>query len=57
KPILAWVAFCQGYPAECAVDPAEPARIAMTPAIWSTIQAVNRPNRRNREPHRRGPTR
>ncbi|MCJ2006551.1 transglutaminase-like cysteine peptidase, partial [Methylobacterium sp. J-092] len=21
KPILAWVAFCQGYPAECAVDP------------------------------------
>ena len=42
KPIAAWVAFCQGYPAECAVDAAEPARIAMTPAIWNTIQAVNR---------------
>ena len=42
KPILAWVAFCQGYPAECAVNPSEPARIAMTPAIWNVIQSVNR---------------
>ncbi|TXM74067.1 transglutaminase-like cysteine peptidase [Methylobacterium sp. WL12] len=42
KPILAWVTFCQTYPAECAVNAAEPARIAMTPAIWNTIQTVNR---------------
>ncbi|TXM74588.1 transglutaminase-like cysteine peptidase [Methylobacterium sp. WL12] len=42
KPILAWVGFCQGYPAECAVNAAEPARIAMTPAIWNTIQTINR---------------
>ncbi|GJD44960.1 hypothetical protein AFCDBAGC_2829 [Methylobacterium cerastii] len=42
KPILAWVGFCQTYPAECAVNAAEPARIAMTPAIWNTIQTVNR---------------
>ena len=42
KPILAWVGFCQAYPAECAVNAAEPARIAMTAAIWNTIQTVNR---------------
>ena len=42
KPIAAWVAFCQTYPGECAVNAAEPARIAMTPAIWNTIQTINR---------------
>ena len=42
KPIAAWVTFCQGYAAECAVDRAEPARISLTPALWSTIVAVNK---------------
>ena len=42
KPILAWVAFCQSYPAECAVSAAEPNRIVVTPAVWSTIVTINR---------------
>ncbi|MDP4022805.1 transglutaminase-like cysteine peptidase [Methylobacterium sp. NEAU 140] len=42
KPLAAWVAFCQGYAAECAVDQAEPARITLTQAVWNTIVAVNR---------------
>ena len=42
KPLAAWVTFCQGYAAECAVDPAEPARITLTQAVWNTIVAVNR---------------
>ena len=42
KPIAAWVTFCQSYAAECAVDRAEPARIALTPATWATIAAVNK---------------
>ncbi|WP_375456536.1 transglutaminase-like cysteine peptidase [uncultured Methylobacterium sp.] len=42
KPIAAWVVFCQSYAAECALDRAEPARIVLTPAIWTRIVAVNR---------------
>jgi predicted transglutaminase-like cysteine proteinase len=42
KPIAAWVTFCQTYAEECAVDRNEPARIALTPALWTTITAVNR---------------
>ena len=42
KPIAAWVDFCQGYPAECAVDVAAPAQITLTPATWATIVSVNR---------------
>ena len=42
RPIAAWVAFCQSYPGECAVDRAEPARIALTPAAWTAIVSVNR---------------
>ncbi len=42
RPLAAWVAFCERYAAECAVDPGEPASIALTPAIWSTIARVNR---------------
>jgi len=41
RPIAAWVTFCEGYPRECAVDRTEPASIALTPAVWSTILAVN----------------
>ena len=42
KPIAAWVTFCQSYPAECAVDRGEPARISLTAASWATIVSVNR---------------
>ncbi|WP_132252488.1 transglutaminase-like cysteine peptidase [Methylobacterium segetis] len=42
RPISAWVTFCQGYAAECAVDRSEPASIALTPGIWNTIVSVNR---------------
>ncbi|WP_287978826.1 transglutaminase-like cysteine peptidase [Sphingomonas sp.] len=42
RPLPAWSAFCQRYAAECAVDADAPARIALTPAVWSTIATVNR---------------
>ena len=42
RPILAWTEFCQTYPGECAFDRAEPARIALTPALWNLIVGVNR---------------
>ena len=50
RPIAAWVAFCQGYPGECAVDQTEPARIALTPAVWASIVAVNRRVNRTVQP-------
>ena len=50
RPILAWTEFCQSYPAECAFDRAEPARIALTPAIWSTIVSINRRVNRSIDP-------
>ena len=42
KPIAAWVAFCESYAAECAVDRTEPATIALDAATWNTIVSVNR---------------
>ena len=42
RPVLAWIEFCRRLPAECAVDTAEPAAIAMTPKTWATIVGVNR---------------
>src|ERR1700712_371583 len=42
RPIIAWVAFCQAYAAECALDRNEPARIALTAATWNTIVTINR---------------
>ncbi len=42
RPILAWTEFCRANPAECGFDRSEPARIALTPAIWNTIVSVNR---------------
>ena len=50
RPILAWTEFCQSYPAECAFNRDEPARIALTPALWSTIVSVNRRVNRAIEP-------
>jgi predicted transglutaminase-like cysteine proteinase len=42
KPTMAWIRFCQQYPAECAVDASEPATIRLTPAAWRTMVKVNR---------------
>jgi predicted transglutaminase-like cysteine proteinase len=42
RPIAAWVDFCAAYATECAVNTAEPAQIALTPAIWNSIVSINR---------------
>ena len=42
RPIAAWVEFCQSYGAECALNRAEPARIALSARTWAMIQLVNR---------------
>lgn len=42
RPILAWTDFCRAYPAECAFDRTESARITLTPAVWATVISVNR---------------
>jgi predicted transglutaminase-like cysteine proteinase len=41
KPIIGWVRFCQQNPAECAVDPSEPATIELTPKDWQTLNRIN----------------
>ncbi|HEX2136889.1 MAG TPA: transglutaminase-like cysteine peptidase [Microvirga sp.] len=42
RPTRAWSEFCRRMPAECAVDPAEPTAIELTPSTWRLIVAVNR---------------
>ena len=42
RPVPAWNEFCRRYPAECAVNPAEPETVALTPRAWQTLTAVNR---------------
>jgi predicted transglutaminase-like cysteine proteinase len=41
KPILGWIRFCAQNPAECAVDPAEPATIELTAKDWQTLNRIN----------------
>ena len=42
KPLAPWTAFCEGPgKSECAVDPAQPGRIVLTPAVWKEIEAAN----------------
>jgi predicted transglutaminase-like cysteine proteinase len=41
KPIPGWVRFCQQNPAECAVDPSEPATIELTVKDWKTLNRIN----------------
>ncbi|CAO4151364.1 Bacterial transglutaminase-like cysteine peptidase [Methylorubrum aminovorans] len=50
RPILAWTEFCLSYSAECAFDRAEPARITLTPAVWSSIVSINRRVNRTIDP-------
>ncbi len=42
KPVLAWLKFCDTFPAECAVDTSEPALVTLTQDTWNTIVSVNR---------------
>ncbi|KQT45417.1 transglutaminase [Methylobacterium sp. Leaf456] len=42
RPVAAWNDFCLRHPSECAVDTAEPAIIALTPAVWQALSSVNR---------------
>jgi predicted transglutaminase-like cysteine proteinase len=41
KPLPAWSVFCERQPAECAVDPSEPAIVSLTPKVWQMIVGVN----------------
>jgi predicted transglutaminase-like cysteine proteinase len=41
QPTLGWRKFCERYPAECAVDPTEPALISLSTAVWNTLTSVN----------------
>jgi predicted transglutaminase-like cysteine proteinase len=41
KPIPGWVRFCGENPAECAVDPSEPATIELTAKDWKTLNRIN----------------
>ena len=42
NPTPASIDFCRRMPAECRIDPAEPAIIALTSDIWQMLIAVNR---------------
>ena len=42
RPIAAWAEFCERYPGECAVDRTEAASVTLTPAVWQTINTINR---------------
>lgn len=39
---MGWIRFCQQRPAECAVNPSEPATIQLTAQAWQTIVRINR---------------
>ena len=41
KPIMGWIRFCEQNPAECAVDPDEPATIDLTAKHWQTLNRIN----------------
>jgi predicted transglutaminase-like cysteine proteinase len=41
-PLAAWTVFCDEYPDECAVDPAEPETVAATPDFLALVDKVNR---------------
>jgi len=41
NPTAGWVQFCAKLPAECRIDPSEPATITLTLATWETLVSVN----------------
>jgi predicted transglutaminase-like cysteine proteinase len=50
KPVIAWVKFCDQFPAECAVDTSEPAVISLNRDVWNTLVSVNRSVNRRIKP-------
>lgn len=38
---IGWIDFCNRHPTDCAIDDAEPERIALTPQIWKLLRTVN----------------
>jgi predicted transglutaminase-like cysteine proteinase len=42
RPVMGWVEFCRRHGSECAVNPAEPATVVLTPRVWQTLVSVNR---------------
>ncbi len=42
RAIAGWTEFCRTYARECVLDQNEPAMITLTPAVWQTINTVNR---------------
>lgn len=42
RPVQGWVKFCARHPEECAVDPSEPATVALSGRTWRTLNAVNK---------------
>ncbi len=42
RPVAAWTEWCRRSPSDCAVNAAEPASIALTPAAWRMIVSVNK---------------
>jgi predicted transglutaminase-like cysteine proteinase len=42
RPVLAWTKFCERLPAECDVNPAEPATVPMSGRLLKTLNSVNR---------------
>lgn len=41
KPLTGWVAFCDNYPQECAIDLREPEVVRMTPQLWQHLLTAN----------------
>ena len=42
QPTDAWSEFCERSPAECTINPAEPATIQLDERMWKTIVAINK---------------
>lgn len=42
RAIAGWTEFCRNYAEECEVDRNEPTAVTLTPAVWQSINAVNR---------------
>jgi len=50
RPVQGWVEHCRRNPTDCAVNPAEPATIALTGPAWRKIVSVNRAVNKQIEP-------
>jgi predicted transglutaminase-like cysteine proteinase len=41
SPVQGWLLFCQRHPNECRSDLSQPARLALTPNVWTILTKVN----------------